>query len=530
MLSTPALLREQRDRIVAEWEAKVQAGAPIVDLTGALLRNHIPAFVDELVDWLEGTDPPGTAAVRLAAVTHADDRIEHGFQLAQLIHEIRLLRETILRVLLDWEALADISNTSATATAERVFVLARLNTGLDWAVADVVTHFTAERERRLADLANHEIALAREADERKTAFLAVLSHELRNPLSPILNGIHILECAEPGTEQFLRAREVIRRQTGHLTRLVDDLLDITRISHGKIELHRTRFDLRDVVRATCDDHHSLAEQRGLALRLDVAAGPVWIDGDPTRIAQVLGNLLQNAIKFTPASATICVTIGVNAERASLHVRDEGIGMEQAESERVFEPFVQAAQDTARTHGGLGLGLALVKGLVELHGGSVSARSAGLGHGSEFVVELALASPSPAGTVETSAPSPSRLVLIVEDNADSGDTLAQVLELSGHSVRVARTGKSGIALAQDLKPDVVLCDIGLPDMDGYEVARALRTNADLALTRLIAISGFAQPEDHKRAKEAGFDGHVAKPPPLDKVNAILADASRAPGLR
>jgi len=217
---------------------------------------------------------------------------------------------------------------------------------------------------------------------------------------------------------------------------------------------------------------------------------------------------------------------VNDQRVSLHVRDDGIGMEQAVIERIFEPFERAQQQIARQQGGLGLGLALVKGLTELHGGSVSAHSAGLGCGSEFVVELPLALHSVAEAVAESAPLPSRLVLIIEDNADNSDTLAQVLELGGHRARVARTGKSGIALAQDLKPDVVLCDIGLPDMDGYEVARVLRANRDLATTRLIAVSGYAQPEDKKRAKEAGFDAHLAKPPPLVELSAILANLSVA----
>ena len=521
--SAPTFLREHRDRILREWEASVEAEAPLVDLKDAVLRNQIPEFLDKLANWLEGSALAGTPEMRLAAVAHADQRLEHGFQLKQLIHEIRLLRATILRLLLSAEVLQDVGETAA--VAERVIALARLNTGLDMAVADVVEHFTAERERRIRELADRDIEQARQSDARKTAFLAALSHELRNPLAPILNGLHILECAEPGSEQSLRARDVIRRQTRHLTRLVDDLLDLTRISHGKIELHRKRFDLRDVVRATCDDHRSLVEQRGLALRLD-AAGPVWTDGDPTRIAQVLSNLLQNAAKFTAAGGTIGVSVAVNDQRVSLHVRDDGIGMEQAVIERIFEPFEQAQQQIARQQGGLGLGLALVKGLAELHGGSVSAHSAGPGRGSEFVVELPLALPAVVETVAESAPSPSRLVLIIEDNIDNGDTLAQVIELGGHRARVARTAKSGIALAQELKPDVVLCDIGLPDMDGYEVARVLRTNGDLATTRLIAVSGYAQPEDKKRAKEAGFDAHLAKPPPLDELSAILADLSVA----
>ena len=304
---------------------------------------------------------------------------------------------------------------------------------------------------------------------------------------------------------------------------MDDLLDISRIEHGKIALHRERFDLRDVVRSTCDDHRALVEQRGQTLRLEVVAGPVWIDGDPTRIAQVVSNLLHNASKFTPAGGTLSIAIEVKNRRAVLHVWDDGVGMEQAEVEAVFEPFMQGEQDSARQKGGLGLGLALVKGLVELHGGSVSARSGGANCGSEFTVELPLAPPSPDTPRQESAASPSRLVLIIEDNVDMGDTLAQVLELNGHRVRVARDGKSGIALALELQPDVIFCDIGLPDMDGYEVARELRKSGRLPSTRLVALSGYAQHEDRNRSKEAGFDAHIAKPPTFEELNKVLAGA-------
>src|SRR6185503_2463286 len=257
------------------------------------------------------------------------------------------------------------------------------------------------------------------------------------------------------------------------------------------------------------------------LHVDHAVGPLWIDGDATRIAQVLGNLLQNAAKFTPAGGTVTVRLEEVGGRAVLSVRDTGVGMDPAQVERMFQPFAQGAQGTDRTQGGLGLGLALVKGFVELHGGTVSGTSPGQGQGSEFVVTLPLEQKPPEAEVApTPAAAASRLVLIIEDNPDGGDTLAEAMEISGHRAHVARDGRSGIALAREIRPDVIFCDIGLPDMDGFEVARAIRKEAGLAGVRLIALTGYAQPEDLAHATEAGFDFHVAKPADLNKVYRLL----------
>jgi signal transduction histidine kinase len=522
-LTTHVFLRENRDEIVREWEALVAQEPRAVELTGAILRNHIPQLVDELADWMGGSAPPGSQRLTAAAIVHAAQRLDRAFHLTQLIHEVRLLRVTIIRLLLAAEA-REQGRVGAEGMERRVEELARLNAGLDFAITDAVEYFVAERERRLVALANHEATLARESDQRKSDFLAVLSHELRNPLAPIRNGLRILEQVDARSEQAQRAREVIGRQAKHLTRLVDDLLDMTRISRGKIELHRERFDLRDSVRSTCDDMRSTFEQRGLDLRLEIPAGPVWIDGDPTRIAQVLSNLLQNACRFARSAVNVHVAIAPDEARAALEVRDDGAGMGPGVVEHVFEPFVQGPQGPARKEGGLGLGLALVKGLVDLHGGWVAARSGGPGLGSEFVVELPLA-PAPQRVAPTAehgrrAAAP-RVVLIIEDNADAGETLAQILELAGHRTYIARDGRSGIALALEVTPDVVLCDIGLPDVDGSAVARALRANGDLPGTRLVALSGYAQPEDKRRATDAGFDAHLSKPPPLDALSEILA---------
>jgi PAS domain S-box-containing protein len=380
----------------------------------------------------------------------------------------------------------------------------------------------AEREALMDSLRESKERL-QEADRRKSEFLAVLSHELRNPLAPIRNGLYLLGRAPSGSDQAARATAVISRQVDHLTHLVDDLLDVTRIAHGKIALNRSRIDARDAVRRACEDHRAIFDQRRVALRIAMPAGPVWIDADATRVTQVLGNLLQNAAKFTPEHGSTSVTVGAAEGRAEIRVRDDGIGIEPELAERIFEPFAQAERGLARTQGGLGLGLALVKGLVELHGGSVSALSEGVNRGSEFIVSLPLAvDPElPRGERPPHRAARARCVLVIEDYLDSGQTLADVLALHGHRVHVATDGRSGIAKAREVKPDVVLCDIGLPDVDGYEVARLLRADDALRSTYLVALSGYAQPEDRQRALDAGFDAHLGKPAPLEQLHEMLA---------
>jgi PAS domain S-box-containing protein len=364
-------------------------------------------------------------------------------------------------------------------------------------------------------------AQLRESDRRKSAFLAVLSHELRNPLAPIANAIHLLEHVPPGSEQAIRARAVIQRQTAQLTRLVDDLLDLTRIERGKVELKPELVDLRDVVRRTCEDYRETVEQRGLQLHVTAPAAPVTVRGDPARLAQVVGNLLHNAAKFTPAGGTLTVVVGHAAGRVELRVRDTGVGVAPEQLGRLFEPFAQAEQGLARTAGGLGLGLSLAKGLAEMHGGTIAGRSEGLGRGAEFVVTLPLAPAASTSVRQAVRKPPSRSIVIIEDNEDQAVSLAEVLSLDGHRVEIARDGRSGVELIRRVRPEIVLCDLGLPDLSGYEVARAIRQDGVLRHTRLVALSGYAQSEDRERCREAGFDAHLPKPADRDTLNALLA---------
>jgi two-component system CheB/CheR fusion protein len=367
----------------------------------------------------------------------------------------------------------------------------------------------------------------READRRKDQFLAVLSHELRNPLAPIHNALFILDKAAPGGEQASRAKAVLGRQVGHLTRIVDDLLDVSRISRGKIQLQRSRFDLGELVLRTVEDHKHLLAEREIELDVSITPGPLPVDADAIRVAQIVSNLLQNSSKFTDHGGRITVLIERDGGEVLIKVRDTGMGISPEMLKKVFEPFTQADESLHRSRGGLGLGLALVKGLVELHGGTVEARSGGAGLGAELIVRLRLAQGEehhPPRVTAQKAPVRPRRILIIEDNLDAADTLREMLETGAHQVEIAHDGRQGLEKARAFHPDVVLCDIGLPEMDGYAVARAIRSDRSLGSTALVALTGYALPEDHRRATEAGFDHHLAKPVSLAQIEEALASGS------
>ena len=362
----------------------------------------------------------------------------------------------------------------------------------------------------------------KETDSRKNEFLAMLSHELRNPLTPIRNSLFLLEKNALDADEARSAHAVIDRQVGHLTRLVDDLLDVTRITHGKIQLRRERLDLGDLLRRTLEDHRHTFAERGVTLEEQTASGPMWVNADATRLAQVLGNLLANALKFTPRGGHVAVTLERHEPVALLRVRDSGIGMTPDVLERLFQPFTQAKQPLDRSRGGLGLGLALVKGLVELHRGTVTGWSNGPCEGAEFTVRLPLEPvPAPAERPGEAPPFRRRRVFIIEDNVDAADTLGQALRLMGHEVDAAYDGPSGISRAREFHPEILLCDIGLPTMDGYEVARQFRGDAVLKDVVLVALTGYASPDDRQRAGDAGFVEHLAKPPRLELLQDFLA---------
>jgi PAS domain S-box-containing protein len=394
------------------------------------------------------------------------------------------------------------------------------------AVADqVATAMERMQGQRALRAANAKLV---EADRLKNEFLAMLSHELRNPLAPILNSVYILERAVPGGEQATRAREVIQRQSVHMTRLIDDLLDVTRVSRGKIRLQRGRVDLGRIVRGTAEDQREIFLSNGIELHVSVVSEPLFVDGDPTRIAQMIGNLLQNAAKFTHKGGHTYLSLAPGDDgQALVQVRDDGAGIQPELLARLFEPFVQADRTLDRSRGGLGLGLALVKGLVELHGGTVSAKSEGPGKGAVFTLRLPLGAPAkhpPAHRPAEQAPSSLRRVLVIEDNADAAQSLKEVLELGGHVVEVALHGQTGIERSRTFLPDIIVCDIGLPGLDGYSVAEAIRADPALRTIRLVALTGYAGPDDIERSRAAGFDHHLAKPPDMAQLETVLADCA------
>jgi signal transduction histidine kinase len=395
----------------------------------------------------------------------------------------------------------------------------------------------AEYERERAELLRREqasraeaerlLAEARQADRQKDEFLAMLAHELRNPLTPISNTVHLLRQPSLQGEEAARVRAMLERQVKHLGRIVDDLLDVTRITRGKIELRREALDLARLVREEVEDQRAVIEANGIRVGLEVSGEPVWVRGDRTRLAQVVGNLVQNAAKFTDAGGEVVVRLAADpaAHEAVLQVADTGIGIDAELLPRVFEMFTQADRTLDRSRGGLGLGLALVKGLIGLHGGRVAAASEGPGKGALFTCRLPLdvGPASPAAASGEAGTGPLR-VLVVEDSRDGAESLRLLLSLAGHEVRVAHTGRAGVEAARDFRPAVVLCDLGLPGgMSGYDVARALRQDTATALTRLIAVSGYGQSEDRAMARAAGFDLHLTKPAdPMELLRRLAPD--------
>jgi len=376
----------------------------------------------------------------------------------------------------------------------------------------LIVHDLSERRR---------VEVLESEGKRIGEFIAMLSHELRNPLAPIRNAVAVLDRSD-STPVASWASDVIGRQVTHLARLVDDLLDVSRITSGKIRLENAALELNTLVRAAADAQRPTVQSYGHELALNLPDHPVPLSGDTTRLTQVVVNLLTNAAKYTPRGGRIAVSLESEDGLAVLQVSDNGIGLSQAMLLQAFEPFVQGERTLDRSEGGLGIGLTLVRRIVELHGGSVWAESAGIGHGSTFTVTLPLAAWEPVADPvvpdgESAAP---KSVLVVDDNADASESLAVLLRLSGHEVEVAANGEAALALAETFRPQVVLLDLGLPGMDGFEVARRLRTRPELATTRLIAITGYGQARDRQATAAAGFERHLTKPVDVDSLLALL----------
>jgi signal transduction histidine kinase/DNA-binding response OmpR family regulator len=401
-------------------------------------------------------------------------------------------------------------------------------------------HRPSERETRLVELYGRQAAefienarlyrQIREDDRRKDEFLAMLAHELRNPLAPILNALHYMGAGQVDEEAREQARAIAERQVRHLARLVDDLLDVSRISSGKIQLRKQVIRLADPVRRAVETSSPLIRERRHELSLDLSEEPLFVEADAARIEQVVANLLNNAAKYTEEGGRIYLATERRDSAVLIRVRDTGLGIAPELLPRIFDLFTQDTRSLDRAQGGLGIGLTLVRNLVEMHGGSVEVQSEGLGHGSEFIVALPLRQPAeaaPEPAVEPSAPAPEPVesrpqrVLVVDDNVDGATMLARLLRGWGHQVSIAHDGPSAITTALQRNPDIILLDIGLPGMDGYQVAEKLKTHESSAHTLLVALSGYGQGEDRRRSHDAGIQHHLVKPVDPDVLRDLLA---------
>jgi PAS domain S-box-containing protein len=551
----------QRLAFLAQASAHLAGSLDSETALAGLARLAVPA----LADWcaVDLLDPDG--AIRRLAIVHADparvawateqDRLHPPDAEAAwgVPHVLRTARPQLDA------ALPDLPPTASPGDLARLRVLREAGIVSAMAVpilarrgpVGALSFATAESGRRYgpADLALAEdvarraaAALenarlyreAQESDRRKDEFLAMLAHELRSPLAPMVTALRLLDGA-PGDARQDRAVAILRRQVQHLTRLVDDLLDVSRIQSGKIKLERRPLDLREVARQ-CAESYLSDGPAGHAIALALDPQPVVVEGDRVRLCEIVGNLLDNAVKYSPAGSPIRLAVERDAGHGAIRVQDQGIGIAPEMLGRIFDVFAQADTSLDRAPGGLGLGLTVVRQLTEMHGGTVSASSQGIGRGTEFVVCLPLAAEPGAAGPDPVAPASAAggrcHVLILEDNADARDALQAFLEDEGHRVTTAADGHRGLELAQALRGlDVALVDIGLPKLDGYEVARRVRgTPAGRAL-RLVALTGYGQPADRQRAMEAGFDAFLVKPVDPSDLLRILrppADTSRPPG--
>ena len=368
-------------------------------------------------------------------------------------------------------------------------------------------------------------AQLRDIDRRKDEFLATLAHELRNPLAPMRNALHILRMKGSDKAAIEQVRGMMERQLAQMIRLIDDLLDISRITRGKLALRKERVDLAAIVADAVDTARPHIEASGHELQVTLPTEPVYLDADPVRLAQVLSNLLNNAAKYTERGGKIWIVAEHREGHVELRVRDTGIGIPAESLSSIFEMFAQVDRSLEKSHGGLGIGLTLVKRLVEMHGGSVEVRSDGVGKGTEFVVRLPAARmPAQRGDTNTDAPTPSGTrfrVLVADDNRDAAESMGMLLRIMGNEVRIVGDGAEALEEAAAFRPDLILLDIGMPRMNGYEAARRIREQHWGREMLLVAVSGWGQDEDKRRALEAGFDRHVTKPIEFANLQALLA---------
>jgi len=496
-------LRESEERFRATFE-NAAVGIAHVGLDGTWLR------MNECVCRITGYSREELEKLTFTQITHPDDIDADWAQLR------RLLAGEIPTYSMEKRY---IRKGGSPVPIQLTVSLVRTPDGEPGYVISVIEDISVRKEAEEA---------LREADRRKDEFLATLAHELRNPLAPISNAVQVMKIGGSDPRSLNWTRDVIERQLAHMVRLLDDLLDVNRISRGKIQLRRERVDLRTVLENAIETSRPLLDANRHHLLVDRPALPVMVDGDPVRLSQLFSNLLNNAARYTPSGGRIEVSVAVHPAQVEVGVRDNGIGIAPSMLPRIFDMFAQGDRTEDGTGAGLGIGLSLVKGLVEMHGGRVEASSAGPGRGSEFRVHLPIMEGAAQVEDEPSAAplhAGSRRVLIIDDVRDGADSLALVLGAVGHEVEVAYGGEEGLAKSRTLRPDVILLDLGMPGMDGTQVCQRLREEASGREACIVALTGWGQGHDRQRTQAAGFDHHLVKPADLDALFDILSTSRR-----
>jgi two-component system CheB/CheR fusion protein len=514
-------LRATKESLVERWLAEVgQEGfSSAQELSTTQLRDHVPELLEGVCAAVEGSGAP---VGETEGQEHGHQRWGTGYDIGEVVRELTLLRNVLLAALEEYADAAPEFTRGDEREARR-----RIRAVIDRFVQASVTRFHTDvlSVRRLLweelETAHWQL---KSANEEKDRFLATLSHELRNPLAPILTAVQLLEFSDVSDPRLRRAREVIERQVRHQTRLIDDLLDVSRIATGKLALRLEPHNLKVAVAYAVEAVMPAIEAKGQQIQVELSDEPLPVEADLVRLEQIVTNLLTNANRYTVPGGNIWLSAERTDGEAVVKVRDTGIGIPPTLLPRIFDLFTQAETARDRSRGGLGIGLALVKTLVELHGGVVEARSDGPGQGSEFMVRLPLlATACVSNETRLGATVPPRYqgqIAVVEDNADSRTVLADLLEALGYPVVTAADGPAALRLAQEEHVEAFVIDIGLPGMDGYEVARRLRQQPDGARLLLIALTGYGGPEDEERAKTAGFDAFLTKPAPIDELEQLL----------